>query len=358
MGKEVTTKQASATPETLPGAAKLKIGFVLAKSFTLSAFAMFVDTLRLGSDRFDRSGRVLADWQVLGSTRHLINSSCGVQVAPTSDFVDPAKFDYIVVVGGLLTVDSPVDKETVKFLLHADSKKIPLIGVCTGTFILADAGLMKNHQTCVSWLHHQAFLERFPDHQVRSDRIFNLDRNRGSCAGGSSAADMAAMLIRRHIGMEAERNALEVLQIEKARSPLDIQPRRPLYNEFEDSRVQATLITMEQNLEAPLSIERLAALVGLSRRQLERVFLETSGVSPAKAYNRVRLERAKALLSNTKKPLIDIAMEVGFESAAHFTRCCKRMSGRTPSQIRQAALGLEKRWDWTEGNMAAFSSAP
>lgn len=74
---------------------RLKIGFVLARSFTLSAFALFVDTLRLASDEADKSGRVLADWQVLGSTRHLITSSCGVQVAPTSDFVDPGEFNYI-----------------------------------------------------------------------------------------------------------------------------------------------------------------------------------------------------------------------------------------------------------------------
>ena len=75
---------------------------MLSRSFTLSAFALFIDTIRLASDEYDRSGRVLADWQVIGSTRHLISSSCGVQVAPTSDFVDPSRFDYIVVVGGLL----------------------------------------------------------------------------------------------------------------------------------------------------------------------------------------------------------------------------------------------------------------
>src|SRR5215510_388086 len=99
---------------------KFKVGFVLARSFTLSAFALFVDTLRLASDDLDRSGRVNADWQVLGSTRHLITSSCGVQVAPTSDFVDPAQFSYIVVVGGLLNVARAVDEETISFLKRAD----------------------------------------------------------------------------------------------------------------------------------------------------------------------------------------------------------------------------------------------
>ncbi|NTG89187.1 GlxA family transcriptional regulator [Agrobacterium rhizogenes] len=316
---------------------RLKIGFVLARSFTLSAFALFVDTLRLASDDLDRSGRVLADWHVLGSTRHLITASCGVQVAPTSDFIDPSQFHYIVVVGGLLNLENPVDRETVEFLRLADTKGVPLIGLCTGSFILAEAGLMKRHQTCVSWLHYQAFRERFPDHDVRSDRIFNLDRTRGSCAGGSSAADMAASLVRRYISRDAERNALEVLQIEKARSPTDIQPRRPLYEDFEDTRVKAALITMEQHLDGELSIEKLAALVGLSRRQLERIFLEKAGISPAKAYNLVRLERARTLLTQTKSSVIEVALDVGFESASHFSRCCKRMYGRTPTQIRAAA---------------------
>jgi len=317
---------------------RLKIGFVLARSFTLSAFALFVDTLRLGGDQFDRSRRVLADWQVLASTRNLITSSCGVQVAPTSNFIEPDNFDYIVVVGGLLTTDEPVDAATIDFLRAADAKKVPLIGVCTGTFILAAAGLMKGHQTCVSWLHYETFRERFPDLTVRSDRIFNLDRRRGSCAGGSSAADMAAHLIRRHLGREAERNALEVLQIEKARSPLDVQPRRPLYSEFEDSRIRATLIAMEKHIDGTLPIEKLAAQVGLSRRQLERIFLDKVGISPAVAYNHVRLQRARTLLTRTKAPLIEVALDVGFNNTSHFARCCKRVLGLTPTQIR---LGVD-----------------
>ncbi|MGO8658175.1 DJ-1/PfpI family protein, partial [Rhizobium ruizarguesonis] len=84
------------------------------------------------------------------------------------DFVDPSKFDYIVVVGGLLTVENPVDQETIAFLKQADAKKVPLIGVCTGSFILAEAGLMKRHDSCVSWLHYKEFRERFPELSVRS----------------------------------------------------------------------------------------------------------------------------------------------------------------------------------------------
>ncbi|OWW04166.1 AraC family transcriptional regulator [Rhizobium sp. R72] len=321
-------------------AGRLKVGFVLARSFTLSAFALFVDTLRLASDEHDRSGRVLADWQVLGSTRHLITSSCGVQVAPTSDFVDPTRFDCIVVVGGLLTAENPVDQDTITFLKRADAARVPLIGLCTGTFILADAGLMRNHETCVSWLHYKEFRERFPNLPVRSDRIFNLDRQRGSCAGGSSAADVAAVLVRRYISREAERHALEILQIEKARSAGDIQPRRPLHDEYEDNRVKAAMILMEQHVEGGMTILKLAASVRLSRRQLERLFLEKAGMSPAKAYTRVRMERAKALLLQSKASLIEVALDVGYENASHFTRTFKRIFGQTPTQLRASGLRL------------------
>lgn len=313
---------------------RLKIGFILARSFTLSAFALFVDTLRLASDETDRSGRRFADWQVLASTRHLITSSCGIQIAPTSDLADPTEFDYIVVVGGLLNHDAPIDNETTAYLKKAAARKVKLIGVCTGTFILADAGLMNNHQTCVSWLHYDAFRERFPDLEVRADTIFNLDRSRGSCAGGSSAADMAASIVRRHISKEAERNAMEVLQIGRARTALDIQARRPLSIDCDDPKVQAALIIMERNIENTLSIPELAAAVGVSRRQLERLFFDKTKSSPALAYRRVRLERARHLLLQTKAPLIEIALEVGFENASHFARIFRKTYGQSPTTLR------------------------
>jgi len=314
----------------------LKVGFILARSFTLSAFALFVDTLRLASDEADKSGRVLADWQVLGSTRHLITSSCGVQVAPTSDFIDPREFHYIVVVGGLLNADITIDHQTADYLKKAAAQKIPLIGVCTGTFILARLGLMKTHQTCVSWLHYQAYREQFPENPVRSDRLFNLDRSRGSCAGGSSAADMAAFLVRRHISRDAERNALEVLQIERARSGLDIQPRKPLAIECQDPRLKAVLITMESHIEDVVPTEALAASVGLSRRQLERLFTEEMKTSPGAVYTRIRMERARQLVLQTEAPLIEIALEVGFDSASHFARLFRRLYGQSPTELRRA----------------------
>lgn len=316
---------------------RLKVGFILARSFTLSAFALFVDTLRLASDTDDKSGRLYADWQVISSTRHLIQSSCGVPVAPTSDFIDPARFDYIVLVGGLLNTEDPVDDDTIRYLKDAAAKKVPLIGVCTGTFILANAGLMKQHQTCVSWLHYQAFRDRFPDHKVRADRIFNLDRNRGSCAGGTSAADLAAFLVRRHISREAEKNAMEVLQIERARSTHDVQPRRPIPIGTHDPRLRTALIMMEQNIDNKVPLSKIAASVGVSRRQLERLFKTKSDTTPAIAYRKIRMERAKHLLAKTHSPLLEIALEAGFDTASAFAKQFRKTYGQAPTKFRASA---------------------
>lgn len=330
-------------PRPAPGNERLTIGFVLSRAFTLSAFALFVDTLRLAGDELDRSRRMTADWQVLGSTRHLITSSCGVQVAPTSDFTDPCRFDYIVVVGGLLTIAEPVDAATLRFLHEAAAKGVPLIGLCTGSFILAGAGLMKAHETCVSWLHHAHFKERFPDLRVRSDRLYNLDRHRGSCAGGSSAVDLAALIVRRHISREAARNALEVLQVERARTIHDIQPRRPLAIECEDARVKAALIHMENHIDKNISIAALATRVGLSRRQLERLFLKELNMPLGAAYRKIRLERARSLVTETRTPMIEIAMEFGFQSTAAFARNFRKQFGATPASLRAHARGAPRR---------------
>ncbi|WP_192258140.1 GlxA family transcriptional regulator [Mesorhizobium caraganae] len=324
----------------------MKVGFILARSFTLTAFALFIDTLRLASDETDRSGRVKADWEVLSDTGHLVSASCGVQVSPTSSLQNPMEFDYIVVVGGRLSDSQAVDSRTIQYLREAASRGACLIGVCTGTFILAEAGLMTAHETCVSWLHYVDFRERFPDLRVQADRIYTLDLTRGSCAGGSSTADLAAALVRRHIGEAAERNALEVLQIDKVRSAQWVQPRRPLELEIQNPKLRAALILMEQNIENVLSISRLAAALGISRRQLERLFFTELRSSPALVYRRVRLERAKQLLRTGNAPLIDVAVAAGFENASHFGRVFRSVYGQSPSV-----------WRRSEGNEQPLSDA-
>ena len=314
----------------------IRVGFILARHFTLSAFSLFVDTLRLASDVEDRSGRVLCDWEVISATPQLIRASCGVQVAPTARLGAAERFDYIAVVGGLLDVEEPLDRETVAFIQDASQGKVTISGVCTGSFILASAGLLRNRLACVSWLHHDAFRTRFPGLAVTSQRLFAEDGRIITCAGGSAVADLAALLVKRHVGDEAEKNVLEILQVERWREGGEGQSRSPIaLPTHGDPRIRAGLLFMEQNLDAKLRVEQIAQHVGISRRQLERLFHEKTGMSPGAALNQIRMNKAMFLVERTSRPLIEIALDVGFENSSHFGRKFRKSFGMTPMRLRE-----------------------
>ncbi|MCW5712379.1 GlxA family transcriptional regulator (plasmid) [Shinella yambaruensis] len=313
----------------------LRVGFVLARHFTLSAFSLFVDTLRLASDVDDRSGRLLCDWDVISATPHMIASSCGIKVSPTTRLGNPERYDYIAVIGGLLNVEEQLDRETMAFLHEASRKKTRIIGVCTGSFILAGSGLLHNRQACVSWLHYSEFKARFPEVRLTSQRLFIEDGGIITCAGGSAVADLAALLVRRHVGESAEKNALEILQLERRRDGSEVQSRAPISLPVHfDERIKAALLCMEQNLDERIGIGEIALSVGLSRRQLERIFHDKTGISPAAAYEKIRLKQAMLLIERTSKSLIEIALDVGFASSSHFCRRFRANFGTTPNALR------------------------
>ncbi|HVO88431.1 MAG TPA: DJ-1/PfpI family protein, partial [Casimicrobiaceae bacterium] len=122
---------------------QLSVGFVLQPEFTLIAFAGFVDALRLAADERDGSRPIRCAWSVLAPTSAPIRASCGVEIHPTSHLVDPGRFDYLVVVGGLLRGGHHIDAQLVRYLQQADAAGVPLVGICTGSFVLARSNLLR-----------------------------------------------------------------------------------------------------------------------------------------------------------------------------------------------------------------------
>jgi len=207
---------------------RLSVGFILAKRFTLCAFANFVDVLRLAADEGDRSRPIMCEWSVLSDTMNAIPSSCGVTVQPNERLGDPSRFDYIVVIGGLLEEIPNISAAYTRFLERAASAGVPLVGVCTGAFILHRAGLMDGYRCCVSWFCHADFLEQFDGLSPISDQIFVVDGDRLTCAGGASSAHLAAYLVEKHVGRAQASKSLHIMIIDDALRPEKPQPGIPL----------------------------------------------------------------------------------------------------------------------------------
>jgi len=261
----------TATLRGVPPKAPLRVGIILADRFTLSAFAMFTDHLRLAADEGDRSQPVRAQWFIMSARQRAVIASCGVQVQPTSALLPPEALDYLVVVGGILHGGPQVDEPTLRYLREVGLTRVPMIGICTGSFVLCRAGVMKGHRSCVSWYHHKDFREAFPDHEVLADRLFLIDGLRTTCAGGAGTAALASYLIERHLGQAAALKATQVLLFERPRHGSDPQPDPPIVDSVHEPRVRRALLLMEQNLTQTVPLAAIARELGLSLRQLERL---------------------------------------------------------------------------------------
>jgi transcriptional regulator GlxA family with amidase domain len=318
--------------------AQLNVGFILARRFTLCALGNFVDVLRLAADEGDRSRPILCSWRVLSPTVEPIASSSGIVVQPEERLGDPARFDYLVVVGGLVDEVENLHPDTVRFLERAAAAGVPLVGVCTGTFILHRAGLMRGYRACVSWFHHDDFLERFDGLEPVSDQIFVVDRDRLTCSGGVSAAHLAAYIVERHLGRARAAKSLHIMIIDQAMAAEEPQPGMPLALATDDALVRKALLVMQQSIDAPLSIGRVVERLGISRRKLERHFREALGMTPLEADRLIRLEQAKRLLRTTRRSSTQIAADTGFCDLPHLIRVFRAAEGTTPDAFRKARL--------------------
>lgn len=320
----------------IDGRARLRVGFLLMPRFTLTAFAGFVDALRLAADDGDGSRPRLCRWEILGTPGEPIVSSCGASVMPTAPMESPESYDYLVVVGGLLHGGQRTPAGLYSFLHDACARGVQLVGLCTGSFVLARAGLLDGYLTCISWFHREEFNAEFPQLRVVSNQMFVVDRDRLTCAGGTSVVHLAAYLIERAIGRANAVKALRIMIEEQPLPSRTLQPEEVLSERSTDTTVHKAMLLLEQQLHAPLPIDQLCEPLGIGRRQLERRFRRDIGMSPAGYRQKLRLERARWLLRNTDLEVIAVALECGFQDGAHFARAVRQSLGASPREIRSA----------------------
>lgn len=327
---------AKQAPASSPPRQRLRVAFLLADNFTLSAFANFVDVLRLAADEADKSRPILCDWAVLSDTRAPVRSSCGVFVTPDTSLRRAGGYDYIVVVGGLIGERPALGARERAFLESKAAAGVPVVGLCTGVFLLHEYGLLDGYRCCVSWFHHQDFVSRFQGVEPVSDQIFVVDRDRLTCSGGQGTAHLAAFLVARHVGQPAALKSLNIMMIDKALGGEELQPGQPIARQPTDALVRRTILQMQQNIETPLSVEALAARLKVGRRTLERRFLADLEATPARIYLDLRLDLALKRLRTTHETVTEVALASGFCDGSHLARTLRTHRGITPANVRRA----------------------
>jgi transcriptional regulator GlxA family with amidase domain len=309
--------------------------FVLLPNFSMVAFASALEPLRLANRH---AGHELYSWRIVGREAGPVRASNGCMVLADRAIADidvgPGRNQPTVILCTGLGAEHIEDRELFAWLRRADRSGATIGALCTGAHTLARAGLLDNHRCTIHWENLNGFVEDFPEIDV-SAGLFEVDRNRLTCSGGTAALDLMLHLIGSRYGIEIATKISEQCLLDRIRQPQDNQrmPYRVRLGIHHPKLIHA-IEMMEANVEEPLDQEMLARYVGLSRRQLERLFRKHLGRTPAQYYLELRLDRARHLLYQTTMPIMNIAFACGFVSASHFSTCYRQMYGRTPRAER------------------------
>ncbi len=325
----MTTPSQAARKPVAPQA----IGFLLVENFTLFSLASAIEPLRMANQL---AGRELYRWFTLSLDGEPISASDGLKITPDAAITVPLALDVVVVCGGVGPARA-VQREHVTWLQGQARLSRRLVGICTGSWALAKAGLLDGYEASVHWECLAAMQESFP-RVLLTPRLFSIDRDRASASGGTAPLDMMLTLIGRDHGRELSAGISEMFICDRVRGEQD-QQRVPLQHILGTTQPKLLEIValMEANLEEPIGLEELAAYVDVSRRQLERLFQKYLSCSPSRYYLKLRLTRARQLLKQTSISIIEVASACGFVSTPHFSKCYREFFGQPPRDERQGA---------------------
>ena len=302
------------------------VGFLLVPDFALLAYASAIEPLR-AANRL--SGRDLYRWSHVSLDGSPAVASNGVGIVPDFAVGDDRRLDYLVVCAG----GNPAafhHPPTFAWLRQLARRGVRLGGVSGGPYILARANVLAGYRFTIHWEHAPAFLEEYPDLDLRRS-LYEIDRDRLTSSGGTAPLDMMHAVIAREHGSELALAVSEWFLQTHVREGAGPQ-RMPLRERLGISHAALLKVVarMEQDLETPVAREELARTAGVSLRQLERLFRLHLGRSLGEHYLGLRLDRARDLLRQTTMSVLEIALACGFASASHFSRAYRTRFGHAP----------------------------
>ena len=308
-----------------------EIVFALVPDYSFIAFGNAVEPLRMANRM---RGELLYRWRVVSVGGSAVESSNGLVVQVDGDLGSAEDADLVIVCAGE-QVRNHVDKTCLAWLRRLAQRRVPLGAICTGAYLLARADLLDGYRCTIHWENLASVREEYPDITVTSE-LFEIDRDRYTCSGGIAPLDMMLNLIESEHGGRLAAAISEEFICERIRGKND-QQRIPLKHRLGTSQPKLVdaVSLMEANIEEPMNLDELSRHVGLSRRQLERLFQKHIHCVPTRYYLDLRLACARQLLLQTPKPIVDVAFACGFVSAPHFSKCYRDRYGIPPREERR-----------------------
>ena len=299
-------------------------------NFSMIAFSAAIEPLRVANRM---SGETLFEWVISSPTDEPIRASNGVRVDVDSTLADLADCRLVFVCGGL-DVQSHTDQNTLNVTRRLDRQGAIVGAICTGTYVLAAAGLLNESRCTIHWENIDGLAEEFPHLEITNE-LFEIFDNRITCSGGTASLDMMLYLISQIHGQTLAAQVSDQFIHDRIRDPSDRQ-RMELRSRLGVSHPKLLTVVglMETNLEEPMSQTELARQAALSTRQLERLFRKYLSTTPTRYYLNLRLARARHLLRQTSLSILSVALACGFVSASHFSKCYRETYGRTPRAER------------------------
>lgn len=309
------------------------IAFFLGDGFPMLPLAAAIDTFRvanhlLGADYYKWLTASVDGGAAMASCELAVTANCAIGDLPDSDIL-------FVCLGMIL--DFPDKSRILAELRSRGRRGARLGGISAGTYLLAEAGLLDGHKCTIHWENGASLVEKFPRVEYTGN-VYTIDRNRYTCAGGTTSIDLMLEIVREDLGPDLANSVANQLLHDRIRSTEDRQ-RSSLEPDLsgKSEKLQAIVREMTDHLDEPISVVDLAAFASLSMRQVERLFLRHLNVTPGRFYMRLRLERARELLRQTNFSILDIAIATGFTSHSYFAQSYRREFGRPPSEERRTA---------------------
>jgi transcriptional regulator GlxA family with amidase domain len=316
-------------------ASPIRVAFLLVPQFSMMAFSAAIEPLR-SANRI--SGRTLFEWRLVSADGHPVTASNGIAIAAHESLEQVRNPEMLVVCAGLEPAQYGRRHKIHHHLRRVARNGSKVGAISSGSFILADAGLLTDRRCTVHWEYAQALRARFPGLDVSTD-LYVVDRQVFTCSGGTAALDM--ML---HFVSEASSREIALAVAEQFIHPQirhqEDQQRIEMHARYgiESPKLVEIIARMEGSIEHPLEVRQIAQAVGISARQVERLFREQIGHSPKSFYRRIRLEAARTLLRQTIQSILSVALQCGFSSTSHFCHAYKRAFGVAPTDERHTAV--------------------